>query len=239
MRQLPIHDVTVQEDNGVRRVEIFSGLTEEQQDLVATMARPRLFSDGELIHSAGEQTGTMLVVHTGKVKVSRLLPSGRKQLLRVVKPGDTLGEYALLTGSTQPEEAEAIDDVRLCVFVHEDLKDLIERYPAIAQRMLRTLGERLAHTEHRLTLNTQSVEVRIADYLLQQPLVRPSDGSVGVMQVKLPLDKKDVASLLGTTPESFSRALGRLRAKGLVSIDDEIVALLDPAGLEQLVSGEV
>src|SRR5690625_1557447 len=236
MRQLPIHDVTVQEDNCVRRVEIFSGLTEKQQDLVATMARPRLFSDGELIHSAGEQTGTMFVVHTGKVKVSRLLPSGRKQLLRVVKPGDTLGEYALLTGSTQPEEAEAIDDVRLCVFVHEDLKDLIERYPAIAHRMLRTLGQRLSHTEHRLTLNTQSVDVRIADYLLQQPLLRDPEATT-TMRVRLPLNKKDIASMLGTTPESFSRALGRLRTKGLIDIDDQIVTLRDPDGLEELVSG--
>jgi CRP/FNR family transcriptional regulator len=59
------------------------------------------------------------------------------------------------------------------------------------------------------------------------------------MQVKLPLDKKDVASLLGTTPESFSRALGRLRTKGLISTDDDRVALLDPDGLEHLVSGEV
>src|SRR5699024_11756231 len=172
MQGLPLRDMTVHDDNCVRRVPIFAGLSAEQQDLVATMARPRHLTEGELIHGVGEQTGTMFVVHTGKVKVSRLLPSGRKQLLRVVKPGDTLGEYALLTGSTQPEEAEAIDDVRLCVFVHEDLKDLIERYPAIAQRMLRTLGQRLSHTEHRLTLNTQSVDVLIADYLLQQPLIR-------------------------------------------------------------------
>ncbi len=239
MQELPLRDITVHDDNCVRRVPIFAGLSAEQQDLVATMARPRHLTDGELIHGVGEQTGTMFVVHSGAVKVSRLLPSGRKQLLRVVKPGDTLGEHAFLTGNAPHEEAQAVDDTRLCVFVHDDLSALVERYPAIAQRMLRTLGERLAHTEHRLTLNTQSVEVRIADYLLQQPLVRPSDGSVGVMQVKLPLDKKDVASLLGTTPESFSRALGRLRSKGLISTDDDRVALLDPDGLEHLVSGEV
>lgn len=59
------------------------------------------------------------------------------------------------------------------------------------------------------------------------------------MQVRLPLTKKDIASLLGTTPESFSRALGRLRAKGLVDIDDDVVTLLDPDELESLVAGAV
>lgn len=238
MYELPIRDITVHEENCVRRVPLFADLSAEQQDLVATMARPRHLVDGEFIHGVGEQTGTMFVVHSGAVKVHRPLPSGRQQLLRVVQPGDTLGEHAFLTGSAPLEEAQAVDDTRLCVFVHDDLNKLLERYPAIAQRMLRTLGERLAHTEHRLTLNTQSVEVRIADYLLQQPLLRPPNGADGGLQVQLPLNKKDVASLLGTTPESLSRALGRLRAKKMVCIDDDVVTLVDPDGLEQLVAGD-
>lgn len=236
MRELPIRDITDHDDNCVRRVPIFSGLTEQQQDLVATMARPRVLTAGELIHGVGERTGTMFVVHSGSIKVSRILPSGRKQLLRVAKAGETLGEYAFVTGGATMEEAEASEESRLCVFVYEDLATLIQRYPDIAHRMLRTLGQRLAHTEHRLALNTQSVDVRIADYLLQQPLIRQS-GAQSTMQVRLPLNKKDIASLLGTTPESFSRALGRLRSRGLVSIADDVVTLLDPDELELLVAG--
>lgn len=236
MHELPLRDVTVHDDNCVRRVPIFAGLTPAQQDLVATRARPRMLADGELVHGVGEQTGLMFVVHTGAVKVSRLLPSGRTQLLRVVSPGETLGEYAFLTGSAPLEEAQAIDDTRLCVFVHDDLTTLIQHYPDIAQRMLRTLGERLAQTEHQLTLNSQSVEVRIADYLLQQPLLRGPEQTG--MRVRLPLNKKDIASLLGTTPESLSRALGRLRTKGAIDIADEVVTIVDPEALESLVSGD-
>ena len=239
MQELPLRDITVHDDNCVRRVPIFAGLSVEQQNLVATMAHPRHLTDGALLHGVGEQTGTMFVVHSGAVKVSRLLPNGRKQLLRVIKPGETIGEYALLTGNTPLEETQAVGDTRLCVFRHEDLDALLAQYPAIAQRMLHTLGERLAQIEHRLTLNTQSVEVRIADYLLQQPLLQQSQDATSAMQIKLPLNKQDVASLLGTTPESFSRALGRLRIKGLVNIDDDIVTLIDPEALELLVSGEV
>ena len=236
MHELPLRDVTVHDDNCVRRVPIFAGLTPAQQDLVATRARPRMLADGELVHGVGEQTGLMFVVHSGAVKVSRLLPSGRTQLLRVVSPGETLGEYAFLTGSAPLEEAQAIDDTRLCVFVHDDLTTLIQHYPDIAQRMLRTLGERLAQTEHQLTLNSQSVEVRIADYLLQQPLLRGPEQTG--MRVRLPLNKKDIASLLGTTPESLSRALGRLRTKGAIDIADEVVTIVDPEALESLVSGD-
>ena len=236
MRELPIRDITDHEDNCVRRVPIFAGLTAQQQDLVATMARPQILDDGELVHGVGERTGKMFVVHSGQVKLSRVLPSGRKLLLRVAQPGETLGEHAFLSGNATLEEAEARDGTRLCVFVHDDLASLIQRYPDIAHRMLVTLGDRLAQTEHQLTLNTQSVDVRIADYLLQQPLLR-NNQSTDAMRVRLPMDKKDIASLLGTTPESFSRALARLRTKGLISVTDDTVTLSDPEALEALVAG--
>ncbi|MDN5705351.1 MAG: Crp/Fnr family transcriptional regulator [Yaniella sp.] len=238
MRELPIRDITEHDDNCVRRVPIFSGLTTEQQDLVATVARPQILSAGELVHGAGERTGKMFVVHTGEIKISRTLPSGRKQLLRVARPGETLGEHAFLTGNSTLEEAEARSQTRLCVFVHDDLTKLIDQYPNIAHRMLRTLGDRLAHTEHRLTLSSQSVDVRIADYLLQQPLIRSGQVTNGIMRVQLPLSKKDIASLLGTTPESLSRALSRLRNKGFLTVDDDIVSLLQPDELEHLITGD-
>ena len=82
MHDLPLHDITVHNENCVRRVPIFAGLTPAQQDLVATMARPRILTDGELVHDVGAQTGSMFVVHSGTVKVSRLLPSGRNSFLR-------------------------------------------------------------------------------------------------------------------------------------------------------------
>ena len=238
MRELPIRDITEHDDNCVRRVPIFSGLTTEQQDLVATVARPQILSAGELVHGAGERTGKMFVVHTGEIKLSRTLPSGRKQLLRVARPGETLGEHAFLTGNSTLEEAEARSQTRLCVFVHDDLTKLIDQYPNIAHRMLRTLGDRLAHTEHRLTLSSQSVDVRIADYLLQQPLIRRGPVTNGIMRVQLPLSKKDIASLLGTTPESLSRALSRFRNKGFLTVDDDIVSLLQPDELEHLITGD-
>lgn len=237
MRELTIRDISHHDDNCVRRVPIFAGLTAEQQDLVATMARPQLLDDGELVHGVGERTGKMFVVHSGQVKLSRVLPSGRKLLLRVAQPGEILGEHAFLSGSPTLDEAEAYDGVRLCVFVHDDLAGLIQRYPDIAHRMLRTLGDRLAQTEHQLMLNTQSVDVRIADYLLQQPLSR-NEQPAGAMRVRLPLDKKDIASLLGTTPESFSRALARLKTKGLISVDEDTVTLRDPEAIEALVAGD-
>ncbi|NVI88479.1 Crp/Fnr family transcriptional regulator [Actinomadura sp. BRA 177] len=205
MRTLPLREIHRDDASCVRRVPLFSGLTPEQQDLVGTLAHPVMLTHGELVYSAGERSGRLAVVHSGQIKLSRTLPSGRHRLLRVAEAGETLGEHGFLTGDATVEEAEALTDAQLCVFSHDDLTKLVTDYPRIAMRMLRSLGERLAEAERRLTLSTLDVDIRLADYLLLQPLL-PADHP----QVRLPLSKKHIASLLGTTPESLSRALSRL-----------------------------
>ena len=231
-RMLPLREVHSEETNCVRRVPIFAGLTPEQQDLVASRARPMRLERGDVLHVAGARVGSMFVVHTGQIKLSRTMPNGRNRLLRVAQPGETVGEHAFLSGDTTAEEATALGDTQLCVFVHEDFAELVDDYPDIAMRMLRTLGDRLTRAETDLTLGTLSVDIRLADFLLQLPLRQGTTA-----QVTLPLDKKDIASLLGTTPESLSRALARLTADGLIRVDNDAVTLVDPQALEDRVAG--
>ena len=235
MRSLPLTVIHPAEDSCVRRVPLFSGLTAQQQDVVASLARPRAYRRGELITAGQEGSGLMGVVHTGQVMLHRVLPSGRRRLVRVAGPGETVGEHRFLAGEATAEEAEAMADTSLCVFLHEDLTGLVADHPSIALRLLEDLGQRLARAEHLLALGALDVDARIADHLLQLPLVR-ADGDGGVLRVRLPLSKKDIASLLGTTPESYSRALTRLTRDGLITVDADLVTLLEPQRLEDLVS---
>lgn len=235
---LPLREAHRNGTTCVRRVPIFSGLAPEQQDLVAAKARPMRLARGEVLHVAGERVGSMFVVHTGQIKLSRTMPSGRNRLLRVAQPGETVGEHAFLSGDMTEEEATALGDAQLCVFVHEDFAELVDEYPDIALRMLRTLGDRLTRAEKNLTLGTLGVDVRLADFLLQLPVREGSVGEAGAsgeLRVLLPLHKKDIASLLGTTPESLSRALSRLSADGLIRVDGDAVTLVDPQTLEDRV----
>ncbi|GAA2045341.1 Crp/Fnr family transcriptional regulator [Yaniella flava] len=236
MRTLPLRTIHRDDVNCVRQVPLFSGLTPEQQDLIRTLARPQILSRGERVHGAGERSGQLSVVHSGQIRVSRTMPSGRQRLLRVAEPGETLGEHNFFTGGRTLDDAEAITDARLCVFSHEDFAGLVEDYPRIAVQMLHSLGERLDEAERSLALSTVDVEARLADYLFQRPLLRDGSGSpAGIPQVRLPLSKKDIASMLGTTPESLSRALTRLTSEALITVQTDVVTLVDPEGLEDLV----
>lgn len=198
----------------VARVPLFQGLSRPEQERVAALARPTRVERGEQVYAAGAEVSWLMVVHTGRIKISRISPDGHEQIVRIISPGDFVGESAFLTGARPDHFATALETGSMCVFRHRDVAALIERHPAIGWRMLQTIGGRLAETEARLAaLISGDVSSRLADYLLTLPARRTPEG----LAVRLPLAKKDVASLLDATPESLSRQLRRLEDSGVIA----------------------
>lgn len=206
MQLTVIHD----DDLCVARVPLFRGLSRTEQEQVAALARPQRFDGGDPVHLESR----LMVVHTGRLKLSRTSASGHEQLVRVLEPGDFVGESGFLTGVQSEHLAVALEDTSMCVFRHADIASLIGRHPSIGLQMLQAVSLRLAETESRLaSVISGDVSSRLANYLLGLPGRR----SAGGLTVELPLAKKDIASLLDTTPESLSRQLRRLSDAGLIS----------------------
>lgn len=219
-------------------VPLFADLTPQEQAEVAALARPLRRHRGESIHRPGDAVSHLLVVHRGRVRISHVAPSGHEQLIRVLEPGDFVGEASFVTGSRPEDHATALSDVELCSFEHRDLGALVERHPDIALRMLRAVTSRLEATERMLAdITSSDVEARLAGYLLDLPARRSSGAEGGSLEVRLPLAKKDVASLLGTTPETLSRKLALLAEQQLITVSGRTVTILDLQSLEARAHG--
>lgn len=105
----------------------------------------------------------MLVVHSGRLKISRVSAGGQEQVLRTADRGDVVGEREFLTGHRPDHVVVAVEDSKMCTFDHGDLSALLGAYPDIGARMLRTVSDRLACTERLLAAVTSSdVTARIA-----------------------------------------------------------------------------
>lgn len=215
------------------RVRLFAGLDRAQLERISALARPRELEPGELLHVAGARTGRLSVVHSGGLALSTASPTGQERVVRMAEAGDSLGEQELLTGAPSPYAARAVAPTRLCTFSHDEVQELFARHPGIARRVMRTLAVRLAEADRRLAQERLSVPARLAGHLLELPAVHGEAGPA----VALTAPKKDVASLLGTTPEAFSRALRRLADDGVIAVDGPRVELRDPEALERLAGG--
>lgn len=214
----------------VARVPIFADLSHEEQDQVAAFARPLHVARGEIVYMAGLDLHRLLVVHQGRIAMRHLTADGREQVVRVLEVGDVVGEATFVTGEQPDHEAVATADSELCTLDHADLVELVRRHPGIAVRMLQSVTERLVRAERMLAaFATTEVETRLAAWLLEQPSV----GDGGRRMVVLPMAKKDIASFLGTTPETLSRRLADLAREGLIGLAGrrEIV-ILDAPELE-------
>lgn len=221
------------DDLCVARVPLFQGLTHTQQVEVAGFARAVRLDAVEQVYAACSDMSQLMVVHTGKVKISRTSLTGQEQVIRILGPGDFIGESAFLTGVRPGHSAEALVDTQLCVFRHADLSRLVEKHPNIGLRMLQGVSKRLDDTEARLaSVISGNVSSRLADYLLSLPA---KQGPRGTVEVSLPLAKKDIASLMSTTPESLSRQLRKLTDSGVISQQDPgRITITDVTALSEL-----
>ncbi|MDO5534261.1 MAG: Crp/Fnr family transcriptional regulator [Propionibacteriaceae bacterium] len=220
-----MNQVAEHEDTCVARVPIFKGLTPAQQQEVAGFARPVRAPKGTLLQAAGAEQRRLMVVHSGRIRLVHVLENGREQVMRVADEGDAVGETSFLLGRRPEHFAYADADVTLCTFDHADLARLVATYPPIAVRMLQVATERLLSAERMLAaFASTDAGTRVAAYLLDQPTTLAD----GTPVIRLPMAKKDVASYLGTTPETLSRRLAALAEEGIIAMSGRReVAILD------------
>lgn len=192
-------------------VPIFNHLEQEQMDDVMQAVQSVSFKRGEILFHAGNESDSLYIVNSGQVKIYRLSELGKEQLVRLLNPGDFTGELALFKATVLENYAEAIVDSQICIINRHDLQALLVKYPTISLKVLNEFANRLANSEKQTaSIVSEKVETRIALFLAEQ-----AKGNTGEI-IELPMSKKDVASYLGTTPETLSRRLAGFEADGII-----------------------
>lgn len=213
----------------VSTVPLFSGVDEEDRHRIAERVITRPYRRGEVVYAAGDTPG-LQIVHSGRVRQSRLLENGNEQLLRVLSPGDFTGEHALLSDQPVTSLAVAATDAEVCSLSRADMDRFLADYPRVALTMLRSVSGRLEATERQVAeITGRSVESRLGEYLVAA--AGEADAAPGT-EYRLPMPKKDLASYLGTTPETLSRRLHALADRGLIGLGrGNRVTVLDESAL--------
>ena len=170
------------------------------------------FKKGEVIYREGDISDLLYIVSKGKIRIYRLSESGKEQLVRILNPGDFTGELALFRESIQEAYAEAMSDTDVCMISRNDLQEFLLKYPTISLKILSEFSNRLETSEKQTTrFATEKVDTRLALFLAECM----ESGDVP-MEIELPMSKKDLASYLGTTPETISRKLADLENEGCI-----------------------
>lgn len=195
----------------ISKVPIFNHLEHEEMLQVLKLSRQMKFKKGELIYQEGDQLEYLYIVHVGRVKIYHLFESGKEQLLRILEPGEFMGELALFADKVLDSYAEAIEKTEICAISKQDMRILMKTHPDISLKILSEFSTRLEEIEDLVgQLSYRDVENRIASYLIKLSDTKGSD------KVILPMSKKDLASYLGTTQETISRRFAAFQSNGWI-----------------------
>jgi len=219
----------------IAAIPLFQGLSEQYYDELAMIVVDQEFQRGGLVFSEGDAGNGFYVIIDGKVKIFKLSFDGKEQILHILGPGEPFAEVAVFTGSTYPANAIALEKSRLFFFPRKAFVELIAKQPALAMNMLATLSLRLKQFAHMIeALSLKEVPGRLAAYIL----VDRKQNSTG-QSIKLAVSKTQLASLLGTIPETLSRILAKMNKQGLIEIDGSTITIIDREGLAALAEGEI
>jgi CRP/FNR family transcriptional regulator, anaerobic regulatory protein len=200
----------------ISAVPIFNHLKQDEMKEIVKTTHMKKFSRGEIIYEAGENSDYMYILHRGRVKIYYLSEAGKEQLIRIMEPGDFMGELSLFSKSTFDHYAETMENTEICIMRQQDLQAFLLKWPSISLKLLDEFSKRLLNVEKLVSdLTSKDVEKRTASYLVNQA---EKEGS---LSFTLPLSKKELASYLGTTPESISRKLADFQEQGFLILSGQ------------------
>jgi CRP-like cAMP-binding protein len=188
------------------------------------------YKKGQVIFHEGNRPFGLFCIHEGKVKVTRLGSDGKEQIIRLAKPGDTLGYRSLIQNSKYTASAIALDDTSACFISASDFNKLIDSNAKVANDLMQLLAKALGETQERMIqMATKPVRERLAEalLLLKATYQKPGDDE----NFTISISREDLASLVGTAKETVIRFLSEMKDDGIVSSHGSAITILNPEKL--------
>lgn len=216
----------------LRKTPLFASLTEKELQALAARTIRRRFQRGELLFGEGDPCTGLFLVASGKIRIFKLSPSGREQVLAIEGPGSSFAELPVFDGGNYPAAASASEDAEVLFVSRKDFQNFCREHPEVGLKVIAVVGSRLRRLVGIIEeLSFTTVRQRLIALILRLAQTSGSPSREGV-RVELTMSHQDLAAELGTVRELVSRNLSRLQAEGFLDVDGRKIMVKDLAGLK-------
>ncbi len=214
----------------MRCCQLFTGLSEDDLATMAGFIRPLSLAKDDYLFHEGEPSRGFYVMQAGAVNVHRVNATGKEQVIHVFRSGESFAEAALASPTGYPADARAVEPSTVLLIPKAPILELIGRRPDLALRMLGSMSAHLRVLVGMLDdLTLKDVETRLLNWLVKHSRSAPASSAGPV--IKLPGTKRVLAAELGTSSETLSRTLARLRGKKLITVAAKTITIHDASAL--------
>jgi CRP/FNR family transcriptional regulator len=222
---------------GLQSILLFAGLEARDLKRLEAIVVLQVLERGESLFFEGELSEGFFAVAEGLIKVYKVAPEGREQVLHLVGPGQTFAEASLFGDGRYPASAEAAQPSRLWLIPKGPFLKFLQADPEVSIKLLASMATWLKRLSHLVeTLSLKNVEARLAQYLLARAHEECRLTEEGLV-LALDSEKKMIAARLGTISETLSRSLKKLKDKGLIREEGSNILITDLEGLRELAEG--
>jgi CRP/FNR family cyclic AMP-dependent transcriptional regulator len=202
-------------------------------EALAALGRVKRFRRGAVLFNEGEEAGHVIVVRSGRVKVSSYTEAGKEIVLAVREPGELLAELSAIDGEPRGATATALEPVDAALVAAVDFRFFLENRPGVAFALLEMTAGKLRDADRkRVEFGAYDTTGRVARRLVEMA-ERFGEETGGGVRITLPLSQQELAGWTGSSREAVSKSLKHLRARGFIETARRGITVLDLAGLRR------
>ncbi len=219
----------------LRGILLFQGVSPEKIKMLAAQAAFKKFKPGELVIGEADAIRSFYVVLSGQLKLYRSSAEGKEQTLQLLGPGDPFGLCTAFATDSFPASAMAIEESAVMLIPGTVMESTARQEPAILFNIIQILSQRLKDSMALIeALALKELPGRLASFLMHALAGNRSDHNA----VELTISQRELAKILGATPEALSRTLRKMAGDGILSTAGRTIIIQDRLALNRLAEGE-
>ena len=221
-------EVAIQE---LARISLFERLQKQELEQLAALTQRKTYPSGTAVFFQDDPSDSMYVVLSGSAKIYQTSEDGKERILKILRPGEVVGELAMIEGLPRSASVQTLEDCELLSLSRKDFQAFGDKQPSVLWELLETFAERLRRmNEDVLDLSFRDVPYRVLR-VLTQLVDRHGESTADGWRISLPLTVRELASMVGSNAETVGRLVDRYETDGLVKRDGSHWIVPDPKAL--------
>lgn len=216
----------------VRQFSSLKALNKEELLKMAECKTSYTIKKGEPIFEEGDTTNGIFCIKDGVCKLTKLSANGKDQIVKLVKPGELLGQCSLISEEPTNLSAVALEDMEVCFIPKKEIMEFFNENNQFSMNVMKTIcGDLKDADDHMVSLAQKSVKERLAETLLhlEDTFGKNEDGSLHIQ-----LSREELAGMIGTATESCIRLLSEFNKTGLIELIGKKIAIVDRNKLKRM-----
>lgn len=216
----------------VRQFSSLKALNKEELLKMAECKTSYTIKKGQPIFEEGEITNGIYCIKDGVCKLSKLSSNGKDQIVKLVKPGELLGQRSMISEEPANLSAVALEDMEVCFIPKKEILQFFSQNNDFSMNVMKTIcGDLKEADDHMVNLAQKNVKERLAGTLiyLEENFGTDADGTLSIQ-----LSREELAGMIGTATESCIRLLSELNKSNLIELVGKRIKIIDKNKLRRL-----